>query len=73
VKEAAAGSFFFFWLTLSRVSRGPARSYGIGSGAAGGLPSAVIERAKRVLRQLEASERFAAANVQVETADPVAV
>jgi DNA mismatch repair protein MutS len=67
VKEAAGGIVF-----LHNIEPGAAsKSYGIEVARLAGLPSAVIERAKRVLRQHEKQERFAAANVQVETADPV--
>jgi DNA mismatch repair protein MutS len=67
VKEAAGGIVF-----LHNIEPGAAsKSYGIEVARLAGLPAAVIERAKRVLRQHEKQERFAAANVQVETADPV--
>jgi len=67
VKEAAGGIVF-----LHNIEPGAAsKSYGIEVAKLAGLPSAVIERAKRVLRQHEKQERFAAANVQVETAEPV--
>ena len=67
VKEAAGGIVF-----LHNIEPGAAsKSYGIEVARLAGLPSAVIERAKRVLRQHEKQERFAAANVQVETAEPV--
>jgi DNA mismatch repair protein MutS len=36
-----------------------------------GLPAAVIERAKRVLKQHEKQERFAAANVEAQTQEPM--
>ena len=63
VKEAAGGIVF-----LHNIEPGAAsKSYGIEVARLAGLPSAVIERAKRVLRQHEKQERFAAANVQVET------
>jgi DNA mismatch repair protein MutS len=67
VKEAAGGIVF-----LHNIEPGAAsKSYGIEVAKLAGLPSAVIERAKRVLRQHEKQERFAAANVQVEVAEPV--
>jgi len=67
VKEAAGGIVF-----LHNIEPGAAsKSYGIEVARLAGLPAAVIERAKRVLRQHEKQERFAAANVQVETAEPV--
>ena len=67
VKEAADGIVF-----LHNIEPGAAsKSYGIEVARLAGLPSVVIERAKRVLRQHEKQERFAAANVQVETAEPV--
>jgi DNA mismatch repair protein MutS len=67
VKEAAGGIVF-----LHNIEPGTAsKSYGIEVARLAGLPAAVIERAKRVLRQHEKQERFAAANVQVETAEPV--
>jgi DNA mismatch repair protein MutS len=67
VKEAAGGIVF-----LHNIEPGAAsKSYGIEVARLAGLPSVVIERAKRVLRQHEKQERFAAANVQVDTVDPV--
>jgi DNA mismatch repair protein MutS len=64
VKEAAGGIVF-----LHNIEPGAAsKSYGIEVAKLAGLPSAVIERAKRVLRQHEKQERQ---NVQVETAEPV--
>jgi len=67
VKEAAGGIVF-----LHNIEPGAAsKSYGIEVARLAGLPAQVIERAKRVLRQHEKQERFAAANVQVETAEPV--
>jgi len=60
VKEAAGGIVF-----LHNIEPGAAsKSYGIEVARLAGLPSVVIERAKRVLRQHEKQERFAAANVQ---------
>jgi DNA mismatch repair protein MutS len=67
VKEAAGGIVF-----LHNIEPGAAsKSYGIEVARLAGLPAQVIERAKRILRQHEKQERFAAANVQVETAEPV--
>ena len=64
VKEAAGGIVF-----LHNIEPGAAsKSYGIEVARLAGLPSVVIERAKRVLRQHEKQERQ---SVQVETADPV--
>ncbi len=67
VKEAAGGIVFLHTIEPGAASK----SYGIEVARLAGLPSVVIERAKRVLRQHEKQERFAAADVQVETADPV--
>jgi DNA mismatch repair protein MutS len=62
VKEAAGGIVF-----LHNIEPGAAsKSYGIEVARLAGLPAAVIERAKRVLRQHEKLERQ---SVQVET-DP---
>jgi DNA mismatch repair protein MutS len=64
VKEAAGGIVF-----LHNIEPGAAsKSYGIEVARLAGLPPAVIERAKRILRQHEKQERQ---SVQVETADPV--
>ena len=64
VKEAAGGIVF-----LHNIEPGAAsKSYGIEVARLAGLPAAVIERAKHVLRQHEKQERQ---NVQVETADPL--
>jgi len=64
VKEAAGGIVF-----LHNIEPGAAsKSYGIEVAKLAGLPAAVIERAKRVLRQHEKQERQ---SVQVETAEPV--
>jgi DNA mismatch repair protein MutS len=61
VKEAAGGIVF-----LHNIEPGAAsKSYGIEVARLAGLPAAVIERAKRVLRQHEKQERQ---SVQVETA-----
>ncbi len=68
VKEAAGGIVF-----LHNIEPGAAsKSYGIEVARLAGLPAAVIERAKHVLRQHEKQERTAAADVQDGTAaDPV--
>ncbi len=64
VKEVTGGIVF-----LHNIEPGAAsKSYGIEVARLAGLPSVVIERAKRVLRQHEKQERQ---SVQVETADPV--
>ena len=64
VKEAAGGIVF-----LHNIEPGAAsKSYGIEVARLAGLPAAVIERARHVLRQHEKQERQ---SVQVETADPV--
>ena len=64
VKEAAGGIVF-----LHNIEPGAAsKSYGIEVAKLAGLPSVVIERAKRVLRQHEKQERQ---SVQLETAEPV--
>jgi DNA mismatch repair protein MutS len=65
VKEAASGIVF-----LHNIEPGAAsKSYGIEVARLAGLPAAVIERAKHVLRQHEKQERQ---SVQVETAaEPV--
>ncbi|MGA2167322.1 MAG: DNA mismatch repair protein MutS [Terracidiphilus sp.] len=64
VKEAAGRIVF-----LHNIEPGAAsKSYGIEVARLAGLPAAVIERAKRVLRQHEKQERQ---SVQAETAEPV--
>ena len=65
VKEAAGGIVF-----LHNIEPGAAsKSYGIEVARLAGLPAAVIERAKRILRQHEKQERQ---SVQVETeAEPM--
>jgi DNA mismatch repair protein MutS len=64
VKEAAGGIVF-----LHNIEPGAAsKSYGIEVARLAGLPAAVIERARHVLRQHEKQERQ---SVQVETAEPV--
>jgi DNA mismatch repair protein MutS len=64
VKEAAGGIVFLHSIEPGAASK----SYGIEVARLAGLPAAVIERAKRILRQHEKQERQ---SVQVETADPV--
>jgi len=64
VKEAAGGIVFLHTIEPGAASK----SYGIEVARLAGLPTAVIERAKRVLRQHEKQERQ---SVQVETAEPV--
>jgi DNA mismatch repair protein MutS len=64
VKEAAGKIVF-----LHNIEPGAAsKSYGIEVARLAGLPSAVIERAKHILKQHEKQERQ---SVQVETCDPV--
>jgi DNA mismatch repair protein MutS len=64
VKEAAGGIIF-----LHNIEPGAAsKSYGIEVARLAGLPAAVIERARRILRQHEKQERH---SVQTETADHV--
>jgi len=60
VKETAKGIVF-----LHQIEPGAAsKSYGIEVAKLAGLPTAVIERARRVLKQHEKQERSAAAGVQ---------
>jgi DNA mismatch repair protein MutS len=67
VKEAA-GSIVF----LHNIEPGAAsKSYGIEVARLAGLPAAVIERAKRILRQHEKQERSAIADVQEAAAEPM--
>ncbi len=68
VKETASGIVF-----LHHIEPGPAsKSYGIEVAKLAGLPAAVIERARRVLRQHEKQERSAAAGVQDQpSAEPM--
>ncbi len=67
VKETASGIVF-----LHNIEPGAAsKSYGIEVARLAGLPAAVIERAKHVLRQHEKQERSAAADVQGGDADPM--
>ena len=64
VKEAAGGIVF-----LHNIEPGAAsKSYGIDVAKLAGLPPAVIERARHVLRQHEKQERSAAADVRVDLA-----
>ncbi len=67
VKEAAGGIVFLHTIEPGAASK----SYGIEVAKLAGLPPAVIERARRILRQHEKQERFAAANMQPEAAEPV--
>jgi DNA mismatch repair protein MutS len=64
VKEAANGIVFLHTIEPGAASK----SYGIEVARLAGLPSVVIERAKRVLKQHEKAERQ---SVQVETAEPM--
>jgi len=67
VKEAAGGIVF-----LHNIEPGAAsKSYGIEVAKLAGLPPVVIERAKRVLKQHERQERFAAAEVQEAQPEPM--
>jgi DNA mismatch repair protein MutS len=61
VKEAAGGIVFLHSIEPGAASK----SYGIDVAKLAGLPSVVIERARRILRQHEKQERQ---SVQVETA-----
>jgi DNA mismatch repair protein MutS len=66
VKETAGGIVF-----LHNIEPGAAsKSYGIEVAKLAGLPAAVIERARRILRQHEKQERSAVADVQ-ETGEPM--
>jgi DNA mismatch repair protein MutS len=67
VKEAASGIVFLHTIEPGAASK----SYGIEVARLAGLPAAVIERARRVLKQHEKQERSAAAGVESETAEPV--
>ena len=60
VKEAAGGIVFLHHIEPGAASK----SYGIDVAKLAGLPPAVIERARRILRQHEKQERQ---NVQIET------
>ncbi|HEV2137098.1 MAG TPA: DNA mismatch repair protein MutS [Terracidiphilus sp.] len=64
VKEAAGGIVFLHTIEPGAASK----SYGIDVAKLAGLPAAVIERARHVLRQHEKQERSAAADVQASTA-----
>jgi DNA mismatch repair protein MutS len=64
VKEAAGGIVFLHTIEPGAASK----SYGIEVAKLAGLPSVVIERAKRVLKQHEKAERQ---SVQVETDAPM--
>ena len=64
VKEAASGIVFLHTIEPGAASK----SYGIEVARLAGLPAAVIERAKRVLKQ---HEKQARQSVQVETAEPM--
>jgi DNA mismatch repair protein MutS len=64
VKEAAGGIVFLHHIEPGAASK----SYGIEVARLAGLPAAVIERARHVLRQHEKQERK---SVQEETAEPV--
>jgi len=67
VKESAGGVVF-----LHSIEPGAAnKSYGIEVARLAGLPPAVIERAKHVLRQHEKQERSAAAEVQGGVVEPM--
>jgi DNA mismatch repair protein MutS len=66
VKETAGGIVF-----LHNIEPGAAnKSYGIDVAKLAGLPSAVIERARRILRQHEKQERSAVADAQ-DAAEPM--
>ena len=67
VKEAAGGIVFLHHIEPGAASK----SYGIEVARLAGLPAAVIERAKHILRQHEKQERSAAADVQEAAAEPV--
>jgi DNA mismatch repair protein MutS len=64
VKETPAGIVFLHHIEPGAASK----SYGIEVAKLAGLPTAVIERARRVLRQHEKQERSAAAGVQEQPA-----
>lgn len=67
VKEAAGGIVF-----LHNIEPGAAsKSYGIEVAKLAGLPAAVIERARRILRQHEKQERSAVADAQEAAAEPM--
>ena len=62
VKDGAGGIVFLHTIEPGAASK----SYGIDVAKLAGLPPAVIERARHILRQHEKQERSAAADVQVE-------
>ncbi len=64
VKESSAGIIFLHSIEPGAASK----SYGIEVARLAGLPKAVLDRARHVLRQHEKQERR---SVQVETAEPV--
>jgi DNA mismatch repair protein MutS len=64
LKESAKGIVFLHTIEPGAASK----SYGIEVAKLAGLPTAVIERARHVLRQHEKAERQ---NVQVETESPM--
>ncbi|WP_263353226.1 DNA mismatch repair protein MutS [Acidicapsa acidisoli] len=64
VKESSSGIVFLHSIEPGAASK----SYGIEVARLAGLPKAVLERARHVLRQHEKQERR---SVQVETAEPV--
>jgi DNA mismatch repair protein MutS len=67
VKESAGGIVF-----LHNIEPGAAsKSYGIEVARLAGLPTAVIERARRILRQHEKQERSAVAGVQETEPEPM--
>jgi DNA mismatch repair protein MutS len=67
VKESAGGIVFLHHIEPGAASK----SYGIEVARLAGLPAAVIERARRILKQHEKQERVAAANIEEEAAEPV--
>ncbi len=68
VKETASGIVFLHHIEPGAASK----SYGIEVAKLAGLPAAVIERARRVLKQHEKQERSAAAGVQEQpSAEPL--
>ena len=67
VKEAAGGIVF-----LHSIEPGAAnKSYGIDVAKLAGLPAAVIERARRILKQHEKQERSAVADAQQAAEEPM--
>lgn len=67
VKEAAGGIVFLHHIEPGAASK----SYGIEVARLAGLPAAVIERAKHVLKQHEKQERSTAADVQTGAPEPM--